>query len=169
MVKVVKWSRPFGGLRPISTPCFSGGASPPRIPLSSISPNMSSIGHDACTMIIVHACTMIIVHVCSLIIIHACIRGNMMVGSFTLGSIVISFQGVRAILRIPMIWAGFWIRFSTEHVLKACLICDFWTLLGADNSCATFVAYNLHVWNEIFKTAPITPWHSGLKRPSKPS
>ena len=67
--------------------CFPGGLRPPD-PSPSSSSNMSPIGHDtcsviivhartmiivrACTMIIMHACTMIIVHACTMIIVHAC-------------------------------------------------------------------------------------------------
>ena len=78
----------MGGLATSQTTLLFWGASLPGPP-PSIWPNMSPIGHDTCTMIIVHtctemivhartmivvhACTMIIVHVCTMIIVHACI------------------------------------------------------------------------------------------------
>ena len=53
----------LGGLRPPKPPCLSGGLRPPDPP-SSTTPNMSSLGHDTCSMIIVHACPMIVVLWC---------------------------------------------------------------------------------------------------------
>ena len=50
--------------------CFPRGLRPPDPP-TWITPNMSPLGHDECTVIIVHACTMIIVHACTMIIVHA--------------------------------------------------------------------------------------------------
>ena len=47
---------PLGGQSPHRRPCFPGEYRPPDSP-SLISLNMSLVGHDACTMIIIHACT----------------------------------------------------------------------------------------------------------------
>ena len=55
--QVIQWSPSLGGLRPPKPPCLSGGLRPPDPP-SSTTPNMSSLGHDTCSMIIVHACPM---------------------------------------------------------------------------------------------------------------
>ena len=44
---------------------------------------MSPLGHDTCSVIIVHACTMIIVHACTMIIVHAC---TIAIGHFCTGS-----------------------------------------------------------------------------------
>ena len=52
----------IGGPAAHQQPLLSTGLRPPD-PLSLISLNMSLVGHDTCSMIIVQACTMIIVYV----------------------------------------------------------------------------------------------------------
>ena len=51
--------------------CFPGGLWSPDLP-AWIASNMSSEGHDTCTMNIVHACTVIILQASTLIMVHAC-------------------------------------------------------------------------------------------------
>ena len=58
------------GLRPPNPPAALGGFAPRPSPLQR--GYISPVGHDMCTMIIVHACAIIIVHACTMIIVHAC-------------------------------------------------------------------------------------------------
>ena len=73
-----RWS--FEILSPPKPLCCLGGLRLPDPP-TWIASTVSSVGHDAWTMNIVHACTMmvvractnmIIVHACTMIIVHAC-------------------------------------------------------------------------------------------------